>query len=201
MNDLNDPVQYMKEALRLASEAEDRDEVPIGCVIVHDGVIIGSGSNRREELQQPSAHAEMEAIAQAAKVVGSWRLEDCDLYVTLEPCPMCAGAIIQSRIRKVYYGAYDPKGGSVDTCVRLFEVPQYNHHPQWEGGLLEEECAGLLKAFFKKKRKKKKDLPCPQTVSEKQAASSQTPQAEASEASEQGENLQKEEKIESEQEI
>lgn len=167
MNETDENIQFMKEALRQAKEAEERDEVPIGCVIVHDGKVIAAGSNRREELQQPSAHAEMEAIAHAAEVLCSWRLKDCDLYVTLEPCPMCAGAIIQSRIRKVYYGAYDPKGGSVDTCIRLFEVPQYNHHPQWEGGILEEECAGLLKDFFKKKRKKKPALPCPETESEK----------------------------------
>lgn len=146
---------FMLEAIRQALRAQEQDEVPIGCVIVHDDEIIGKGFNQREELQQPSAHAEMVAIEEAARNIGSWRLEDCDLYVTLEPCPMCAGAIIQSRIRKVYFGAYDPKGGSVETCTRLFEVPQYNHHPEWEGGLLEEECAGLLRSFFRQKRKKR----------------------------------------------
>ncbi len=198
----NDPrILYMKEALRLAREAQERDEVPIGCIIVHDGKIIGSGSNRREELQQPSAHAEMEAIAQAAKALGSWRLEDCDLYVTLEPCPMCAGAIIQSRIRQVYYGAYDPKGGSVDTCIRLFEVPQYNHHPEWEGGILEDECAGLLKAFFKMKRKKKTSLPCPTEPGPDQNESVRTAEDLSTSKSETGEESFRQEQNASEQEI
>ena len=148
----NDPrILYMKEALRLAREAQERDEVPIGCIIVHDGKIIGSGSNRREELQQPSAHAEMEAIAQAAKALGSWRLEDCDLYVTLEPCPMCAGAIVNARIPRVVYGASDAKCGAVSSVCSLFTM-DFNHHPQVTAGVLEEPCAQLLRSFFQQLR-------------------------------------------------
>lgn len=148
--------RFMKEALRMAQRAKDKDEVPIGCVIVKDGKVIARGWNERETKQLSSAHAEMRAIEKACKKIGSWRLEDCDLYVTLEPCPMCAGAIIQSRIRNVYYGAADPKGGSVDSLVQLFKIQNYNHHPEATGGILEDECSRLLKDFFKEKRIKKK---------------------------------------------
>ncbi len=150
---------FMEKAIDLARKAEEMDEVPIGCVIVRDGMIIGQGWNRRETDQQASAHAEMLAIEQACLNTGFWRLEDCDLYVTLEPCPMCAGAIIQSRIKKVYFGAYDPKGGSCGSVINLFEIPQYNHHPQYVGGILESDCSSLLTDFFRKRRiqnKKKK---------------------------------------------
>lgn len=148
---------YMKAAIRQACKARASDEVPVGCVIVKDGKIIGRGYNRRETRQLPFEHAEIMAIAQAARKLKSWRLEDCDLYVTLEPCPMCAGAIIQSRIRNTYFGAFDPKGGAVFSCVQLFDVSQFNHHPAAYGGILEEECAGLLKDFFREKRKKSKE--------------------------------------------
>lgn len=156
--DMTDHELYMKEALSEASKAADLKEVPVGCVIVHDGEIIARGHNLRQTNQCSTAHAEIIAIEQACAKIGSWRLEDCDLYVTLEPCPMCAGAIVQSRIRKVYYGARDPKGGSVDSCIQIFKVEQFNHHPQWEGGLLEEEASSLLKSFFKKRRLQNKKL-------------------------------------------
>lgn len=143
---------FMHKAIHLARKAEEMDEVPIGCVIVRDGLIVGQGWNRRETEQQASAHAEMLAIEQACLNTGFWRLEDCDLYVTLEPCPMCAGAIIQSRIKNVYFGAYDPKGGSCGSVVNLFEIPQYNHHPNYFGGILESECSSLLTDFFRKRR-------------------------------------------------
>lgn len=147
--------KWMKEAIKQAKRAESYDEVPIGCVIVKDNKIISRGYNQREKKQVSTAHAEVLAIEKACKKLGTWRLEDCDLYVTLEPCPMCAGAIVQSRIHKVIFGAYDPKGGSVQTCTHILDVKEYNHHPEYIGGILETECAQLLKDFFKKKRKQK----------------------------------------------
>lgn len=155
-DELKVKVTFMKEAIKQAKKAEQIDEVPIGAVIVHEGKIIARGWNRRESLQQPKEHAEMMAIEKAAKKLKSWRLEECDLYVTLEPCPMCSGAIIQSRIRSVTFGAFDPKGGSVVSCANLFDMPQFNHHPMYTGGILEEECAILLKNYFRQKRKEKK---------------------------------------------
>lgn len=151
-----DKEKYMKAAIKQALVAKSKDEVPIGCVIVKDDQIIARGYNKRETLNQSIAHAEIIAIQKACRKLDSWRLEGCDLYVTLEPCPMCAGAIIQSRIEHVYYGAYDFKGGSVETCTHLFDVKEYNHHPSYEGGILREECAQLLKDFFKEKRNKVK---------------------------------------------
>ena len=123
---------------------------------VKDDKIIARGYNKRETLQQSIAHAEIMAIQKACKKLGTWRLEDCVLYVTLEPCPMCAGAIIQSRIKEVVYGATDPKGGCVGTCTNLFEVSEFNHHPIYRRGILESDCSDLLKHFFKKKRDMKK---------------------------------------------
>ncbi len=152
---MND-VKWMKEAIKQAKKAESCDEVPIGCVIVKDDKIIARGYNKRETLQQSIAHAEIMAIQKACKKLGTWRLEDCVLYVTLEPCPMCAGAIIQSRIQEVVYGASDPKGGCVGTCTNLFEVSEFNHHPIYRRGILESESSDLLKHFFKKKRDMKK---------------------------------------------
>ncbi len=146
---------WMQKAIEQAQLALEADEVPIGCVIVKDDEIIASGFNHRESQQLSIAHAEILPIEQACKKIGSWRLEDCTLYVTLEPCPMCAGAIIQSRISRVVYGAYDPKGGCVGSCTNLFEVKPFNHHPLFTGGILEEECAKLLKDFFKAKRQLK----------------------------------------------
>ena len=147
--------KWMKEAIKQALKAYKEDEVPIGCVIVKDNKIISRGYNKREKNQISMDHAEMIAIKKACKKLGSWRLEDCDLYVTLEPCPMCAGAIIQSRIRKVIYGASDPKGGSVKSVVQLFDIKEYNHHPEYISGIYEKECSELLTDFFKSKRKVK----------------------------------------------
>lgn len=150
---LNDE-KWMKQAIKQAIMAATKDEVPIGCVIVKDDKIIARAYNKRERNQQSIAHAEILAIQKACKKLNTWRLEGCTLYVTLEPCPMCAGAIIQSRIERVVYGAYDPKGGCVGSCTNLFETKGFNHYPSYTGGILEEECSSLLKEFFKQKRKK-----------------------------------------------
>ena len=141
----------MREALALAREAAEDGEVPIGCVVVKDGVIVGRGRNRRENGKNALYHAEILAIDDACRNLGGWRLFGCDLYVTLEPCPMCAGAIINSRIETVYFGAHDPKAGSVGSVVKLFDLP-YNHKPKVESGILGEECAQILKNFFKNLR-------------------------------------------------
>ena len=139
---------YMKEALTLAKEAAQAGEVPVGCVIVRDGKIIGRGRNCREEKQAVSSHAEMEAMAQANAALGSWRLEDCDLYVTLEPCPMCAGAIINARIPRVFYGARDEVMGAAGGVLNLF-MEDFPHHPQLTGGILAQECQQILSDFFR----------------------------------------------------
>lgn len=147
-------VDFMREALALAVEAATEGEVPVGAVIVRGGEIIARGRNRREKDKNALCHAEIEAINEACNKLGGWRLPGCQLYVTLEPCPMCAGAVINSRIEKVYFGAYDKKAGSVKSVINLFELP-YNHTPEVEGGVLEEECAGILSRFFKELREKK----------------------------------------------
>lgn len=146
---------FMQQALALAQEAAVHGEVPVGCVIVRNGEIVGRGRNQREEKQAAVSHAEMEAIAQANAALGSWRLDECDLYVTLEPCPMCAGAVINARIPRLVYGARDPKAGSCGSVVDLFSLP-YNHRPQVESGILEEECSGILKSFFSCLREKRR---------------------------------------------
>ncbi|MBO5727733.1 MAG: tRNA adenosine(34) deaminase TadA [Oscillospiraceae bacterium] len=138
---------YMRRALELAAQAADRGDVPVGCVIVKDGQIVGEGRNRREEHGDATAHAELEAIRDACEKLGSWRLHDCTLYVTLEPCPMCAGGIINSRIHTVRYGAKDDKAGACGSVLNLFEE-RFNHKPRLYGHLLEEECAAQLQAFF-----------------------------------------------------
>ena len=143
---------YMRQALALAQEAAAAGEVPVGCVIVHDGKIIGRGRNRREEKQAVFSHAEMEAMAQANAALGSWRLEDCSLYVTLEPCPMCAGAIINARIPRVYYGARDREMGACGGVLNLF-MENFPHHPALVGGILADECREVLSEFFKRLRK------------------------------------------------
>ena len=142
---------YMEQALALAREAAAAGEVPVGCVIVKDGEIIGRGRNRREEKQAVSSHAEMEAMAEANAALNTWRLEDCDLYVTLEPCPMCAGAIINARVRRVFYGARDSVMGACGGVLNLF-MENFPHHPQLVGGILGEECAAVLSEFFRKLR-------------------------------------------------
>lgn len=154
----HDDVYYMKKAMAMARWGERLDEVPVGCVIAdNEGKIISWGYNLRQTIQDPTGHAEMMAIKKAAEKLGSWRLEDCTLYVTLEPCPMCSGAIIQSRIKRVVYGAADPKGGCAGSCINLFGVKGFNHYPLVEGGILQEECSDMLKQYFKKKRLQKKE--------------------------------------------
>ncbi len=147
-------MDFMLKAISLAREAAAEGEVPVGCVIVRDGEIIATGRNRREKGKNALYHAEIEAIDNACRILGGWRLPRCEMYVTLEPCPMCAGAIINSRIEKVYFGAYDKKAGSVRSLIRLFDIP-YNHRPEVAGGIMEEECARLLSEFFSELRKKK----------------------------------------------
>ena len=138
---------YMWEALTLAREAAAAGEVPVGCVIVRDGAIIGRGRNRREEKQAVSSHAELEAMARANAAVGSWRLEGCELYVTLEPCPMCAGAILNARIARVYYGARDSAFGACGGVTNLF-MEQFPNRPALVGGILAEECQAVRADFF-----------------------------------------------------
>ena len=143
---------YMQEALALAREAAAAGEVPVGCVIVRQGAIVGRGRNRREERQAVSSHAEMEAMAQANTVLGTWRLDDCELYVTLEPCPMCAGAILNSRIPRVYYGARDETFGACGGVLHLF-MEDFPHRPALVGGILAEDCRAVLAEFFASLRK------------------------------------------------
>ncbi|MBQ4257449.1 MAG: nucleoside deaminase [Clostridia bacterium] len=144
--------RFMKEAIALAKEAEKTGDIPVGAVVVRDGVIIGRGYNRRERDQSATAHAEICAIEDACRTLGSWHLDSCELYVTLEPCPMCAGAIINSRIGRVIFGAYDPKAGSLRSVTDLFSLP-YNHRPEIWAGVMEEETRALLEDFFRKLRK------------------------------------------------
>lgn len=145
--------KFMKAALSEAKKAFMKEEVPVGAVVVHDGKIIARAHNLREKKQAFHAHAEFLAMLKASKKIGSWRLEDCDVYVTLEPCPMCAGALIQSRIRNLYYATKDPKAGGVDSVVRLLDIP-FNHQIHVESGLLETESKELLQSFFRKLREK-----------------------------------------------
>ena len=153
-----DDLYFMDEALKLAAEAAAEGEVPVGCVIVCKGEIVGRGRNRRETGKSALAHAEIEAIGEACARLGGWRLWECTLYVTLEPCPMCAGAIINARIPRVVYGASDSKCGAARSVCALFDM-SFNHHPQVEAGILEEECAALLQDFFKQLRLELKSRP------------------------------------------
>ena len=144
--------EYMRRALELAKECIPDGDVPVGCVIVSpDGTIVGEGRNRREVDRLATAHAEVEAINMACKTLGSWRLTDCTLYVTLEPCPMCSGAIINARIGEVRYGAREEKSGCCGSVLNLFEE-RFNHHPRIYGGLLEEDCRAVLGSFFENLR-------------------------------------------------
>ena len=151
MNTLDE--KYMNEAIILAKEAALDDETPIGAVIVRDGVIVGRGRNRREKDKNALGHAEIEAINDACNALGGWRLIGCTMYVTLEPCPMCAGAIINSRIERVVFGAYDKKAGSCGSLVNLFDI-SYNHRPEIVSGVCAEESGALLKSFFQTLRSK-----------------------------------------------
>ncbi|MBP3336165.1 MAG: tRNA adenosine(34) deaminase TadA [Ruminiclostridium sp.] len=141
--------EYMTVCIGLAKKAAEKGESPVGAVVVSkDGEIIGRGYNMRETLQSPTAHAEILAIEQAAKALGSWRLTDCTLYVTLEPCPMCAGAIINSRLKRLVYGAFDEKGGACASLMEIFDYP-FNHRPMVRSRILMDDCAKLLTDFFK----------------------------------------------------
>ena len=148
--------KYMKEAIRQAKKAYKLDETPIGCVIVHDGKIIGRGYNRRNTDKSPLAHAEITAIRKASRKLGDWRLEECTLYVTLEPCQMCAGAIVQSRVTRVVVGCMNPKAGCAGSILNLLDMREFNHQVRLETGVLEEECSMLMKTFFKELRTKQK---------------------------------------------
>ena len=146
---------YMSLALKEAEKAVLEDEVPVGAVIVCDDKVIARAHNRRDGLNMTYAHAEILAINKANKKLESWRMPDCDIYITLEPCIMCMGAIIQSRIRNIYYGAKDPKGGAVISSINVLEAKNINHHPNVIGGIMEEECSKIISDYFKNKRKSK----------------------------------------------
>lgn len=148
--------KFMKAALREAKKAYQIDEVPIGCVIVRDDKIIARGYNRRNIDKNTLAHAELTAIRKASKKTGDWRLEDCTMYITLEPCQMCAGAIVQSRMKEVVIGANNPKAGCAGSVLNLLQVAQFNHQVQIVRGILEEECSMMLSQFFSELREKKK---------------------------------------------
>lgn len=145
--------RWMRRALQLAEKAAEQDEAPIGCVIVQEGRLIGEGYNLRESLKDPTAHAEMIAITQAAQSLADWRLENCTLYVTLEPCPMCAGAILQARVPRVVFGAVDPKAGAVESMFRMLSDARLNHRCRIVGGILAEPCGAILTEFFAAKRR------------------------------------------------
>ena len=148
---------YMKEAIKQAKKALALGEVPIGCVIVYQGSIIGRGYNRRNTDKSTLAHAEISAIKKASRVIGDWRLEDCTLYVTLEPCQMCAGAIVQARIPQVVIGCMNPKAGCGGSILNILEMPEFNHQCTVTRGILEENCSNLLTTFFTELRKRNKE--------------------------------------------
>ena len=148
--------KYMKEAIKQAKKAYAIGEVPIGCVIVYEGKIIGRGYNRRTIDKNTLAHAELMAIRKASNKMDDWRLEDCTMYVTLEPCQMCSGAIVQSRMKKVVIGCMNPKAGCAGSILNLLQVEEFNHQVEIETGMLEEECSNLMKNFFKELREKKR---------------------------------------------
>lgn len=152
---MNDNELYMKKALELAQKAFEEDEVPIGAVVVRNGEIVGTGYNKRDSQKNAMLHAETIAIYNACEKLGGWRLWECDLYVTVEPCPMCSGAIINSRIRNVYFGASNPKAGACGSVINLFDYP-FNHKPNVTSGLLEEECSKIMSSFFLKVREERK---------------------------------------------
>ena len=153
---LNTDEKYMKEAVRQAKKAYAIGEVPIGCVIVYEDKIIGRGYNRRTVDKNTLAHAELAAIKKASRKLGDWRLEGCTMYVTLEPCQMCSGAIIQSRMDRVVIGCMNPKAGCAGSVLNLLQMPEFNHQAELATGVLEEECSQLMKSFFKELRERKK---------------------------------------------
>ena len=154
--ELTDDEKYMKEAIRQAKKAAALDEVPIGCVIVHEGQIIARGYNRRNTDKNTLSHAELLAIRKASKKLGDWRLEGCTLYVTLEPCQMCAGAIIQARVDRVVIGSMNPKAGCAGSVLNILEMDGFNHKAEVERGILQEECSRMLSEFFRELRERKK---------------------------------------------
>lgn len=156
VDNTNSDEKYMREAIKQAKKAYALGEVPIGCVIVHDGKIIGRGYNRRNTDKNTLSHAEITAIRKASRVIGDWRLEECTLYVTLEPCQMCAGAIVQARIPKVVMACMNPKAGCAGSILNILDMPQFNHQVEAVRGVLEEECSQMLKTFFKELRVRNK---------------------------------------------
>ncbi len=154
---MNVAEKYMKQAIRLAGKAAELGEVPIGCVIEYQGKVIGRGYNRRTTDKSTLAHAEIIAIKKACKKMGDWRLEDCTMYVTLEPCQMCAGAIVQARVKKVVIGCMNPKAGCAGSILNVLQMDEFNHQVEIERGVLEEECSMMLTGFFKALRKRLKE--------------------------------------------
>lgn len=148
--------KYMKEAIRQAKKAYQREETPIGCVIVYEGRIIARGYNKRNWKKNTLAHAEIIAINKASRIIGDWRLENCTMYVTLEPCPMCAGAIVQARIPRVVVGSMNPKAGCAGSVINLLQTPRFNHQAELITGVLADECSRLMTGFFKELRQKRK---------------------------------------------
>lgn len=146
--------KYMRLALKEASKAASFDEVPVGAVIVSNNKVIAKAYNKREHSNDPTSHAEINAIRKACKKLNSWRLEDATMYVTIEPCSMCAGTLLQCRIGRIVYGAKDLKGGAIESSLHLFEAKNINHHPEIIGGVLQEECSAVISAYFKSKRNK-----------------------------------------------
>ena len=157
MRKLTDDERFMKEALRQAMKARDLEEVPIGCVIVHDGNIIARGYNRRNTDKNTTSHAEINAIRKASKKLGDWRLEGCTIYITLEPCQMCAGAIVQARIDRAVIGSMNPKAGCAGSVLNILEMPQFNHQVEVTRGVLQDECSQMLSGFFRQLREKKRE--------------------------------------------
>lgn len=150
--------KYMKEAIKQAKKAYALEEVPIGCIIVCNDEIIGRGYNRRVTDKNTLSHAELNAIKKASRKLGDWRLDDCEMYITLEPCQMCAGAIVQSRIKKVYAGCMNPKAGCAGSILNLLDVPQFNHQVEFVEGVCRDECSQMLSNYFKEMREQKKRL-------------------------------------------
>jgi tRNA(adenine34) deaminase len=156
MRKVSEDEKYMRQAIRLAKKAEENGDVPIGCIIVYEGKVIGRGYNKRNKDKSTLAHAELLAMKKAGKIIGDWRLEGCKMYVTLEPCQMCAGAIVQARIPEVVIGCMNSKAGCAGSIINLLEMPQFNHQVKVTRGVCEEECSNMLSSFFTKLREKKK---------------------------------------------
>lgn len=147
-------LKYMRIALKEAQKAALLDEVPVGAIIVKDDKILARGHNLREKTNDPTSHAEVNVVRKASKKLNSWRLEDCTIYVTVEPCSMCAGTLLQCRIGRIVYGAKDPKGGAIESSLELFNSKNINHHPEIMGGVLQKECSSIISEYFRAKRNK-----------------------------------------------